>query len=87
MATLKVALRSSDPVAAQRVYDALRTDRYYTGATRTTGGTSAGDRGQSVILVAQVLHRKPGEYTRELDVQAPAALVERGNDVIGGFEP
>jgi Tfp pilus assembly PilM family ATPase len=86
VATLKVALRSSDPAAAQRVYDALRNDRYYVGATRTTGGTSAGDRGQSVILVAQVLHRKPGEYTRELDVQAPV-IEDQGNEITGGFEP
>lgn len=85
VATLKVALRSSDPVTAQRVYDALRTDRYYVGATRTTGGTSAADRGQSVILVAQVLHRKPGEYTRALEVQHPAE--ERGDEITGGFEP
>ena len=86
VATLKVALRSSDPVAAQRVYDALRTDRYYVGATRTTGGTSAADRGQSVILVAQVLHRKPGEYTRDLEVQHPA-VEDKGADITGGFEP
>jgi hypothetical protein len=77
-------------VVAQRVYDALRTDRYYVGATRQSqpgGGTSGADRGQLVILAAQVLSRKPYEYTRELRVQVPAALEDRGNDFTGGFEP
>lgn len=85
VATLKVALRSSDPVAAQRVHDALRTDRYYVDVKRTQGGTSAADRGQSVIIAAQVLHRKPGEYTRTLDVRAPAE--DKEIDLTGGSEP
>ncbi len=85
VATLKVVLRSSDPVMAQRVYDALRTDRYYTLATRTTGGTPGADRGQSVLIAAQVLHRTPGDYTRQLHVKAP--VIEEEFDPTGGFEP
>jgi Tfp pilus assembly PilM family ATPase len=86
VATLKVALRSSDPVVAQRVHDALRADRYYVDVRRTQGGTLGADRGQSVIIAAQVLHRKPGEYTRDLDVRMPV-VEDQGNDLIGGFQP
>ncbi|HET6575328.1 MAG TPA: hypothetical protein VFG68_17105 [Fimbriiglobus sp.] len=86
VAMMKVALRSSDPVAAQRVHDALRTDRYYVEVKRSQQSTSVADRGQSVIIAAQVLHRKPGDYTRSLDIRMPV-VEDKGNDVNGGFEP
>jgi hypothetical protein len=89
VANLKVTMRSQDPVVAQRVFDSFRGDRYYAGATRVYGTVGGGaDRGQSSILAAQVLGRKPGEYSRVLRVQPPAAPPAAGGERVeftGGF--
>ncbi len=86
VATVRVALRAGDPVQAQRLADGFKNDKYYSGVNQTTGGQGGAEtKGQPTVIVAQVLHRTPGEYTRQLHVQRPRAE-DRGTDTDAEFD-
>jgi hypothetical protein len=100
VANLKVIMRTTDPMMALRVVEGFTTadKKYYSGVKHTLGGTSGRNvdtSQQQITLTAQVMHRKPGEYARQLRVQLPSRQAEADPEVgdgdldggFGGFQP
>lgn len=93
VSTLRAVLRTGNDALAQRVFDGLRTDRFYVNSKKEVGqATGSGAKGQQYTITAQVLHRDPAQYIRALDVKPPpkpaaTAPASDGFENFGGLDP
>ena len=88
VANVRISMRTGDPQQAQRVVDAFKNDKYYTGMLKTTGGQGdSTTKGQVYVLTGQVSHRPPSDYVRRLLVTPPVKpkTDAEGDDIFGGF--
>ena len=88
VAAIKITMRTSDATQAQKVVDAFKNDKYYTGMLKTTGGQGdSTTKGQVYVLTGQVSHRPPSDYVRRLLVIPPVKpkTDAEGDDIFGGF--
>jgi Tfp pilus assembly PilM family ATPase len=86
VAQVRITYQTADAQMAQRVADAFKNDKYYVGVSRPTMGGNPTAKGQTFAVIAQVLHRKPGEYKRELQVKPPAPAERPAEGGGGGFD-